>query len=129
MQVDQHFILSLLHLLIIGPFLLFVGFQRAATPDWVFQSMFVVGAIVLFYHSFRLLGRLKHHVSYAWVNAMHVLLIAPLLLYIGYHKKETPRMFYELLLMLAFALMGYHVFSLVRMMEVHPEPGTHLSKN
>jgi hypothetical protein len=58
----------------------------------------------------------------AWVNALHVILIAPLLLFIGYHKKETPRFAYELLLMLGFAAGGYHLFSVVKQLDAHPEP-------
>jgi hypothetical protein len=52
---------------------------------------------------------------------MHVGLIAPLLLYIGYQQKDTPRQAYEMLLLLAFAAVGYHLFSLVRMLQVHED--------
>ena len=120
--MDQHFVLSLFHLCVLAPFLLFIGFQRASTPDWLFQSLFVIGIIVLGFHSFRLITRLRSNVSYAWVNILHVVLVAPLLIYIGYHKKETPRLFYELLLMLSFGMVGYHLFSLIRMLDAHPEP-------
>jgi lantibiotic modifying enzyme len=40
---------------------------------------------------------------------------------IGYHKKETPRSAYEITLMLGFAAIGYHLFSLVRNIEIHTE--------
>jgi hypothetical protein len=59
---------------------------------------------------------------YSWVNAIHALLIGPLLFYIGYNKKNTPRFAYELLLIMAFGALGYHLLYLVRMLEVHPEP-------
>jgi len=52
---------------------------------------------------------------------IHVLLIAPLLLYIGYHQKETPRQAYEMLLLLAFGALGYHLFSLVRMLDIRAD--------
>ena len=42
--------------------------------------------------------------------------------FIGYHKKETPRSAYELLLMAGFAAGGYHLFSLVKQLDAHPEP-------
>lgn len=121
MELDQHFILSLIHLVIVVPLFLFVGFQRAATPQWLYLALLAVGLVILVYHGFRLVMRLKNRSGYAWVNAMHVAVIAPLLIYIGYNKKDTPRSAYELLLMLAFAAGGYHMFSLVRMMEAHPE--------
>lgn len=122
MELDQHFILSIIHLLFVVPLFLFIGFKRAATPPWLYMSIFAIGAVILLYHGFKLIWRLKNGSSYAWVNALHILIVAPLLLYIGYHKKETPRSCYELLLMLGFAAAGYHIFSIVRMLEVHPEP-------
>jgi hypothetical protein len=51
-----------------------------------------------------------------------MLFVAPLLLYIGYHKKDTPRSAYEITMMLGFAAIGYHLFSLVRNIEIHAEP-------
>lgn len=121
MEFDKHFILSTFHILLIVPFLLYVGFVRAATPDWVYLSLFAIGIVILLYHGFRLITRLQSGSSNAWVNAIHVLLVAPLLIYIGYHKKETPRTAYELLLLLGFSAAGYHTFSLVRLLEAHKE--------
>ena len=123
MELDAHFFLSVAHLLLIAPLLLFVGFQRSATPDWLFQSILIIGFIVLGFHSFRFLTRFYSNVSYAWVNLIHILLFAPLLLYIGWHKKDTPRLYYELLLMLSFGMVGYHMFSLVRILQSHPDMG------
>ena len=122
MQYDNHFMLSLFHILIVAPMLLFVGFQRADTPVWLYNTLLVLGIIILLYHGFRLMLRLRDNSGYAWVNLIHILFIAPLLIYIGYHKKECPRSAYEILLMLGFAAVGYHLFSLVRNIEIHAEP-------
>jgi len=35
--------------------------------------------------------------------------------------KETPRSAYELLLMAGFAAGGYHLFSIVKQLQAHPE--------
>jgi hypothetical protein len=40
--------------------------------------------------------------------------VGPLLVYIGYNREDTERMYFELLLMLAFAVIGYHGFYLVQ---------------
>lgn len=109
---NKRFIISLLHVVIVVPLLLFIGFQRASTPTWLYMTIFSIGAILMFYHGIRLSIRLKNNSSYSWVNALHILTIAPLLLYIGYHRQNTPRFAYELLLMLGFAAGGYHLFSL-----------------
>jgi hypothetical protein len=44
---------------------------------------------------------------------IHVLLVAPLLFWIGYYKKETTRQAYEMLLLLAFAAGGYNLYNLI----------------
>lgn len=121
MEIDTHFVLSIFHLLIVVPFFLFIGFQRAATPQWLYMATFSIGAVLLVYHGYKLFIRMMAKSGYAWINAIHMLLVAPLLLYIGYHKKDTPRFAYELLLMLGFAAGGYHLFSLVKMLDVHHE--------
>lgn len=122
MEVDSHFWLAIVHLLIVVPLFLYIGFVRADTPRWLYLALFAIGAVVFLYHGFRLIIRLKNRSGYSWVNAIHVALVAPLLLYIGYHKKDTPRSAYEMLLMLGFAAGGYHMFSLVKQLDAHPEP-------
>jgi hypothetical protein len=47
-----------------------------------------------------------------WVNLIHILIVGPLLVYIGYNREKTARLYFELLLMLAFAAIGYHGYYL-----------------
>jgi succinate dehydrogenase hydrophobic anchor subunit len=122
MELDAHFWVAIIHILLVVPLFLYVGFVRANIPNWLYMALFSIGVIILIYHGIKFLIRLKNRSSYSWVNALHILTVAPLLIYIGYHKKDTPRFAYELMLMLAFAAGGYHVFSIVRMLEAHPEP-------
>jgi hypothetical protein len=67
-----------------------------------------LGIFIILYHAY------KRHVKVnsgknPWVkNLIHILIVGPLLIYIGYNKKATPRSAYELLLMLGFATIGYH---------------------
>ena len=119
MKLDSHFALSIVHLLLVVPLFLFVGFKRADTPHWLYLALFAIGCVILVYHGYKLFLRLKNKSSGAWVNAVHLLIIAPLLIYIGYHKKETPRSAYELMLMLGFAAGGYHLFSLVKQLDTY----------
>jgi hypothetical protein len=122
MEFDNHFWLAIVHLIIVVPLFLYVGLKRAETPHWLYMALFAIGSIILVYHGFKLVLRLKTRSGYAWVNAIHIATIAPLLLYIGYNKKETPRFAYELMLMLGFAAGGYHMFSLIKQLDAHPEP-------
>ena len=84
--MDHHMILSLFHLLIVVPVLLFIGFQRASTPQWLYMSLLGIGGVVLLYHGIKFIVRYQKQSSYTWVNAIHVFIVAPLLLYIGYHQ-------------------------------------------
>jgi hypothetical protein len=121
MEFDNHFWIAIIHLLFVVPLFLYVGFTRSETPRWLYLALLAIGVIVLVYHGFKLIVRLKNRSGYSWVNAIHVLLVAPLLMYIGYNKKETPRSAYELLLMAGFAAGGYHLFSIVKQLQAHPE--------
>lgn len=119
--MDKHVVLSLFHLVLIVPLFLYIGFQRALVPHWVHLAVLTIGGVIFLYHGFKFYLRLRANSAYSWINAIHVLLVAPLLMYIGYHGKETPRFAYELLLMAAFAAAGYHLFSLIRYVDTFPE--------
>ena len=114
------FLLSLSHLLFAPP-LLYIGLNRSATPHWAFQALLVAGAIVFLYHASRLY-------TGSYINIIHVCLIAPLLLYIGWYAKNTPRSAYEMLLMVTFAMIGWHTLNLVRLLELHSETARKLSE-
>lgn len=113
--MDQHIVLSLFHLLIIVPFFMYIGLYRASTHPWVYKALLVLGGLLLLFHGSKLIVRPRS--DYAYINAIHVL-FAPLLLYIGWHQQDTPRAAYEILLMLTFAALGYHTFSLVRILQI-----------
>ena len=57
--------------------------------------------------------RWRAHSSAVWINLIHVLTVAPLLIYIGSRGYDTPRWAYEVLAMLSFAALGYHLYSIV----------------
>lgn len=115
-MVDGHIILNLFHILAVVPFFLYVGLQRSALPDQVYMSLWILGSILLTYHGYRAFLKYKNASPFLWINLVHVLTVAPLLIYIGVKGKDTPRYAYELLLMLAFAAGGYHLYSLIQQM-------------
>lgn len=119
MAVDPHIMLAVSHILIIAPFLLYVGIQRAAIPGWIYTLLLVLGAFIFLYHGYKAYIRIIKGSTYAWVNLIHVIIVAPLLLFIGFKGRESPRYAYELLLMVGFAALGYHLYSLVVSMQIH----------
>lgn len=90
-----------------GGFFLYVGFGRDKLSKYVYHLLWIVGLVILGYHMFRAYTKFTIGKSY-WVNLIHIFIVAPLLIYIGYHQEKTARYYFEILLMLAFASIGYH---------------------
>ena len=79
----------------------------------------------MLYHGVRLFQRYGRS-TLVWVNALHVLLIGPLLCYMGWYGRDTPRWAYEVILILGFGAGGYHLFQLVKGLEAYPETGARI---
>ncbi len=103
-------LVGLLHVTIISAFLFYVGLRRNKLAPALFPVVLSVGAVVILYHSYKMV--VKGMLS--WINLIHVVLVGPLLVYIGYMRETTPRKYFELCLMLAFAAFGYHTFYLLQ---------------
>lgn len=119
--MNQHFIISLFHVLLIVPFFLYVFYNRAANPDWVYTTTFVLGLFVLVYHAYKSLVKFYAKSSSLWVNLIHFVLLAPLLIYIGYNAKKTERPAYEMLGLFTFAALGYHLYQMAVLVQVHDD--------
>ena len=119
--MNAHIAISLAHILVFIPLLFYIGFSRSSLSNVVYNIVLVAGILIGLYHLMRFIKKMSAGVSSAWVNAIHALAIAPLLVYIGINKKDTPRAAYELLLMTAFAGLGYHIYSLVLETQVYNE--------
>ena len=111
--MDAFFLVVILHVTVIVPFLLWVGFNRAATPEWMYSTLFGTGLLVLVYHTYKAITRLLAASPVVWINLIHVLVVAPLLLWIGYYGKRTERPAYDMLLIAAFGAFGFHLYKLI----------------
>ena len=106
-------LIALLHVLLVVPFLGYIVYQKAATPEWVYSLLFGLGLFVFAYHSYKSLVRWMAKSPSLWINLFHVILVAPLMIYIGFLGKKTPRSGYELLAILTFGALGYHIYTLI----------------
>jgi hypothetical protein len=111
--MDHHTLLALFHVTVVSPFLIYVGVQRAATPELIFNGLLGLAGAILLYHLYRAYSKWISGSSSLWVNLIHIVLVVPILLWIGYYKKDTSRQAFEMLLLLAFSALGYHLYSLV----------------
>lgn len=105
-------LVHLFHILIVGSLFLYVGIERTNIPSFMFPLLLGLGVIVILYHMFKVYTYMKQGRGY-WVNLIHILLVGPLLVYIGYNGEKTARLYFELLLMLGFAAIGYHGYYMI----------------
>ena len=117
--MDIHLLLSLFHIFAVVPLFLYVAISKANTVTGVYGFLLVLGVIILFYHGYKAWNRYLAGSSALWINLIHMLYVAPLLIYIGYREKDTPRYVYELLALVGFAALGYHTYYLIVSMNVH----------
>lgn len=116
--MDSHLLLSLFHIFAVVPLFLYVAISRAGTATGVYGFLLVLGAIILLYHGYKAWNRYLSGSSAIWINLIHVFYVAPLLLYIGWKERDTPRYAYELLALVGFAALGYHTYSLIISMNI-----------
>lgn len=112
-RMDAHTAIHIGHLAVIGPLLTYVGLARDNTPAVILNSLGVTAVAIFFYHCYRAYGKLKENKS-AWVNWIHILFVAPLLFLVAYLKKDASRRYYEMILLLGVAAIGYHGIYLAR---------------
>jgi len=105
--------IALFHICIVGLLFLYIGFARDQVPEFVFHVLGVLAAFMMLYHLYLAYFKLKDNKS-AWIHWIHILLVAPLLFLLAYLKKDAHRRYFEMLLMLGFAAVGYNTLSLIR---------------
>ena len=110
--MDIHTIVHLFHIVIVGILFIYVGIKRDSLNDTWFVGLFYLGLFIVAYHLIKAYLYWIRNKS-IWVNMIHILLVGPLLAYIGFFQKDTSRKYFELLLMLGFASIGYHMYYLI----------------
>jgi hypothetical protein len=107
----KELLVHLFHILIVGSLFLYVGVTRTSIPMFMYSVLITLGSVIILYHSFKFYKKVIAGTN-PWVNYIHILLVGPLLIYIGLNREKTQRRYFELLLMLAFAAIGYHGYYL-----------------
>ena len=111
--MESLFLVHLFHIFFVGPLFLYIGIYRSSIVSWLYPVLFILGIFIIAYHSFLAYKGFQKGTS-IWVNLFHIFIVGPLLVYIGYKNKSAPRSSYQLLLMLAFAVIGYHGYYLLK---------------
>ena len=111
MNINRSSLVHLFHIIIVGSLFTYVGINKSKISDILFSVLLWLGVVIIVYHLYKAYTYLLFGKSY-WINVIHIIIIGPLLLYIGYNKEKTPRKYFEILLMAGFASIGYHLYYL-----------------
>lgn len=128
MSAQSHITVSLFHILAVVPFFLYIAFVRGQAPSWIFTVALGLGIVVLVYHLYKVMIKWRASSPGLWVNMIHVLFVAPLLIYIGAKNYDTPRWAFEVLAMGGFAALGYHIYSIVGTIQEMQDKGRQVKK-
>lgn len=112
-MLDIHFFVHLFHIIIVGGLFMYVGINRDKNTPSMYPFLLGLGLFIILYHAYKMYNYIIEGKS-VWVNVIHILFVGPLLMYIGFQKETTSRLYYELLLMLGFASIGYHGYYLLK---------------
>lgn len=111
--MGSHIPINVFHILVVVPFFLYVAFVRGQLVPWVFNILLGLGGVILLYHLMLSYKKWVAKSPSLWVNLIHVIAVAPLLIYIGVKGYDTPRWAFEILALTAFGALGYHLYSMV----------------
>ena len=108
-------IVNALHVFVLAPLFVYVGLKAEKTPDIIFMVFLIVGIVVALYHSYRIFVTYQSVglVPYIYINLVHILLVAPLLVYVGMKKVKTEKIIYKALIVFAVTMAlsnGYRLF-------------------
>ena len=109
--MNKEVYVHLFHIIIVGSLFLYVGINRDKTIPILYPILLGLGIIIILYHIYKAYKYIKDDKGY-WINLIHIFLIGPLLIYIGYNKDKTSRKFFEMLLLFGFSSIGYHGYYL-----------------
>ena len=111
--MDSHILVYLFHIIIVAPLFIYVAIKREKNAPTMYSILFYFGIFIIFYHTYKVYNYMKLGKGY-WVNLIHIFIVGPVLIYIGYNREKTTRLWYEILLLLGFAALGYHGYYLTQ---------------
>lgn len=111
--MNTEFWVHLFHIILVSGLLLYIGFTQNDMPKWIYPLLIGLGIFIIVYHIYKSVYKKD-----AWINYIHIFIVGPLLLYIGVYENKTPRKYFEITLMLAFASLGYHSYYMLKELKI-----------
>jgi len=108
------FYIHLIHIIIIGSLLLYVGIKGNTLPSFMYPTLLVIGILILFAHGYSVISKYGQKNSGLWVNLFHIFIVAPVILLIGLKREQAPYYLFQFMIMLGFAAIGYHGYFMIK---------------
>jgi hypothetical protein len=100
-----------LHVFIIVPLLLWIYSRRGGLPENFCKVCLLIVAFAAGYHLYMLKNLTEKTMWKNWIYLLHILLVFPILAWVLYQCNKASRKWYEMILLLAFSALGYHVYN------------------
>lgn len=106
--MENYILIRWLHVLLFGPLFIYVSLYRNKLIPIIYPILLGLGIMVLLYH----LYKISTNPRWAHIYLIHIFLIAPCLIAVGYKKQKTSYIIYDYLMLLGFAAIGYNLLKL-----------------
>jgi len=107
MPINKLVIVHVFHILFVGGLFLYLGIRKNAAPSWLYPALVFLGIGIIIAHGLKLLKN-----RYSLVSWFHVLIVAPLVIYIGRTGPHAPPIAYTLILIEGILAISYHSYAL-----------------
>ena len=107
-------LISIIHVFLIVPFLLYCVSKGNSMSLYLKYALQIFGAFIILFHGYRILTNLFTFSVIRIINWIHLVIIGPLLIYIGYTAPNTGARYYDSLAIIAYAALIYHGYYLVK---------------
>ena len=104
---------NLFHIFFVSSLFIYIGIKKNNIPQLMYSILLYLGIFIVIFHLYKLYVKLTNGLTSTWINYIHIFLIGPLVIIIGLYGVETSRKYYEMLLMLGMASVGYHGYYLL----------------
>lgn len=109
MNIDRSFIVHIFHIMFVGGLFLYLGIRQNAAPAWIYPALVFLGIAIVIAHGLKLIKT-----RYSLISWFHVLIVAPLVLYIGRTGPNAPMISYKFITAAGILAIGDHMYWLLR---------------
>jgi len=80
----------------------------------MYTVILITSILIIIAHGYFAITGYNNPKNVLWVNLFHIFIVAPVLLMIGLNGTKTPSYYFQFILMLGFAAIGYHGYYIVK---------------